>query len=155
MRGWFEDKEHLVRMAGLFAIGIAVFVVLQVTLVPADFGRYGHYRAGALDDNASRPLNFAGRAACEKCRSHTDIVEARKGSRHERIGCEACHGPLAKHASAPRDVKPVRPDGRTTCLKCHVANVAKPAGFPQVVIAEHSESGACTECHKPHSPAIK
>jgi hypothetical protein len=153
MRGWLRDKEHLVRMAALFVVGIATFVVLQVTLVPAGFGRYGHYRAGALDDNASRPLHFAGRAACEEC--HTDIVEARKGGKHEHVGCEACHGPLALHASAQTDVKPVRPDGRTTCLKCHVANVAKPAGFPQIVVAEHSESGACIECHKPHSPAIK
>jgi predicted CXXCH cytochrome family protein len=153
MRRWLEDKEHLARMGGLFVIGIAAFVVLQVTLVPAGFGRYGHYRAGALDDNAGRPLRFAGRAACEEC--HTDVVAARKGGRHERVGCEACHWAQADHAASPGERKLARPDSRAVCLKCHVANVAKPAGFPQVVVAEHSESGACIECHKPHSPAIK
>jgi hypothetical protein len=152
MRGWLEDKEHLARMAGLFVVGITVFFVLQQVLVPAGFGRYGHYRPGALDDNRARPVKFAGRAACEEC--HSDVVEARKGGKHERVGCEACHWALASHAAAPTDVKPKLPDGRTVCLKCHLANVARPAKFPQVQVPEHSKSGACTECHKPHSPAV-
>ena len=147
------DKEHLGRMAGLFAVGLLVFFGLQWFMVPSGFGRYGHYRSGALDDNRDRPLHYAGRAACEEC--HTDVVEARKGSRHERIGCEACHGPLATHAASPGEVKPALPDPRAICLRCHLANVARPRGFPQVQIPEHSEAGPCSACHKPHAPEIK
>ncbi len=63
MRELFKDKEHLVRMAGLFGVGLLVFVVLRGVLIPADFGELGHYRASALDDNRSVELKFAGRAA--------------------------------------------------------------------------------------------
>jgi hypothetical protein len=63
MSGRPSDKQHLVRMAGLFAIGITAFFVLRWLMVPADFGLYGHFRPGALDDARSRPLHYAGRAA--------------------------------------------------------------------------------------------
>jgi hypothetical protein len=152
MRRWLEGKEHLVRMAGLFVVGIAVFLVLQQVLVPAGFGKYGHYRAGALADNRARPLRYAGRAACEAC--HTDVVEARHGSKHERVNCEACHGPLAAHADAPNGAKPTRPNGRNLCLRCHEVNVARPAKFPQIQVADHSPEGPCTECHRPHAPQV-
>jgi hypothetical protein len=34
----FENKEHLVRMAALFAAGLVVFLVMQALLVPEGFG---------------------------------------------------------------------------------------------------------------------
>ena len=80
MSGWLKDKGHLVRMAGLFAVGISAFLVLRAVMVPAGFGVYGHFRAGALDDDRARPVRYAGHAACEDC--HADVVEARQGSRH-------------------------------------------------------------------------
>jgi hypothetical protein len=155
MSGWFKDKEHLVRMASLFAVGIGAFLVLKFVFVPAGFGQYGHYRAGALADNRDpvrHPVRYAGRAACEDC--HGDVVEARKGSRHERIGCEACHGPSAKHASNPSDVKPVKPDPRAVCIRCHSASASRPKAFPQVVVDGHASEGPCTNCHKAHAPKI-
>jgi hypothetical protein len=155
MSGWFKDKEHLVRMASLFAVGIAAFLVLQYLFVPEGFGRYGHYRAGALADNrdpGQHPLRYAGRAACADC--HGDVVEARKGSRHEQIGCEACHGPAARHASNPSDVKPIKPDPRAICIRCHSASASRPKGFPQVLVDGHASEGACTACHNAHAPKI-
>ncbi len=147
----FKDGEHLVRMAGLFASGVVAFFAIQYLLVPKGFGVYGHYRAGALDDNRARPASFAGRQTCEAC--HTDVADARRGGKHERIGCEACHGALARHAEAedPSAAKPERPDARL-CLVCHLANVARPRGFPQIDPKEHAEAGACFGCHKPHNP---
>jgi len=152
MSGWLKDKEHLARMAALFAVGVVAFLLLRWFMVPVGFGRYGHFRPGALDDARARPLHYAGRAACEDC--HTDIVAARKGSRHERIGCEACHGALIKHAEAPGDVKPKLPDTRALCVRCHEASSWKPKTFPQVKVAEHADEGPCTACHKPHAPKI-
>lgn len=154
MSGWFKDKEHLVRMASLFAVGISVFFVLQLVLVPKDFGVYGHYRAGALTDArnpALHPVRYAGRAACADC--HAEVIEARRGSRHEPIGCEACHGAAARHAADP-SVKPILPDPRALCIRCHSASASRPKGFPQVVVADHADAGACTACHKPHAPKV-
>jgi hypothetical protein len=152
MSGLLKNKEHLARMAGLFVVGILAFVVLRWVMVPPSFGRYGHYRGAALGDLSSRPLHYAGQAACEDC--HADVVAARKGSLHERIGCEACHGPLLAHVEAGGEKKPALPDSRVLCPTCHAASPWKPKGFPQVVVVEHSPEGPCTACHNPHAPKI-
>jgi len=150
--GVFEHKGHLVRVAGLFLAGVAVFLVLQILLVPKGFGIYGHYRAGSLEENRARPASFAGRAACVEC--HSDVPDAAKGGRHEAIRCEACHGPLARHAEDPVNQKAEKPDSRVLCVRCHAANVARPGRFPQVDPAEHSGKEACTSCHKAHNPGL-
>jgi hypothetical protein len=147
-----KDAEHLVRMAGLFAVGVVVFLVLRAVLTPADFGELGHYRTGALDDNLSVEPRFAGRSVCEDCHD-TAPRELAEGA-HSRVGCEACHGPLAVHVSDPDVGIPPELDGSALCASCHAAEAAKPAWFPQVVPEEHAGDEACVECHLPHQPGI-
>lgn len=152
MRDLFKDREHLFRMAALFLGGLCAFLVVRALMVPKGFGELGHYRTAAIEENRQRPLAFAGHKACEEC--HTDVVEARKGSRHAGVHCESCHGPLAKHAEDPGSLTPERPDRKTICLVCHRAEAAKPAEFPQVDPREHAGESSCDECHKPHHPEI-
>src|ERR1035441_3048560 len=83
MNRFLKDKEHLVRMAALFAVGVVLFLILKAVLVPKGFGVYGHYRAGALADNRVRAPRFAGRSACIEC--HTDERDAWKGGTHEEV----------------------------------------------------------------------
>ena len=153
MKGRIADLEHFIRAAVLLLCLLAVFLVVRGFLVPKGFGLYGHYRAGALADIAARPLAFAGRAACADC--HSDVVDARKGSKHERIGCEACHGALAAHAADPSSAQPVLPDTTKICLVCHAHSVTRPVSFPQVDPQEHSQGQPCTSCHRPHHPEIE
>lgn len=150
MNKFFVDGQHLIRAGALLLGGVLVFVVVRALLVPAGFGELGHYRSGALGDVAALPLHFAGRAACEEC--HSDIAEARRGSHHERIGCESCHGALAAHAADPGSLTPKPPDAGTVCLRCHSTQAARPATFPQVDPKEHGSGTRCNECHKPHHP---
>lgn len=151
MGGLFEHKGHLVRMAGLFGVGILVFLLARALFIPEGFGVLGHYRVGALADNSKRAPVFAGRKACGEC--HTDEPALLAGGPHKGVGCEACHGALGVHAQAPDKLKPARPDAEKLCAVCHLPNVAKPAGFPQVDPKEHADgSGACGGCHDPHSP---
>jgi len=150
MNRFVKDKEHLVRIAALFAAGVVVFLILQAILVPKEFGVYGHYRAGALADNRMRAPLFAGRTACIEC--HTDERDAWRGGKHAGVGCEACHGALAKHAEDPSASKAVKPDPKTICFTCHLTNVAKPKKFPQMDPKNHFGGGACNGCHSPHSP---
>jgi len=152
MRHLFRHKEHLFRMAVLFLGGTLLFIIVRAFMVPSDFGLYGHFRAGALDDNRARPVQYAGRTVCADC--HADVVESRVGGKHEGVGCEACHGALAAHAEGRMEEKPTLPDPRATCLRCHEHNVTRPAWFPQIVTADHSPEGACTECHMPHNPGL-
>ncbi len=151
-KGLFRNTQHLVRMAGIFAVGVVGFLTMRMLLVPEGFGKYGHYRAPAITDNMAKPVNYAGRAACTGC--HADVVEARKASKHIVIGCEACHGALGKHASDPAKFKAVKPQAKILCPVCHEINVARPKSFKQVDSAEHSGGDACDSCHMPHSPDV-
>lgn len=148
----FRDSAHLVRMAGLFVVGLVLFLVGRSFFVPDDFGIYGHYRAGALDDARARPIVFAGQAACVTC--HADVGEARQAAPHARVSCEACHGPLATHAAGEPPLQPRRPDGRDLCVACHAASPSKPTAFPQVVVSDHAGDARCIECHNPHTTKV-
>lgn len=144
--------EHVVRMLSLFAGALAVFFVVRWVLVPADFGVYGFYRAGALNDVRARAPVHAGETACLEC--HGEVGELKQTARHKSVRCEACHGPLGKHASGDFDVKPRALNPRTLCLTCHTQAPGRPATFPQIIPADHGGDGPCTECHKPHRPRI-
>lgn len=150
--GGRKDYEHLIRMAALFALGVGLFVAVRSALVPGDFGVYGHYRASAIDDNRADPLVHAGRGACVAC--HAEPAQAHAGGAHARVGCEACHGPLGRHAAAPREQRTTKPDGRSTCVRCHARLAGRPPAFPQVDPAEHAPEGACVDCHSAHSPKL-
>jgi len=147
----FRDAGHLFRLLGVFVAGVLLFLVIRAFLVPKSFGEYGHYRGAALEI-AARPINFAGHEACETC--HADVLDKKKGGKHAHVNCEACHGPLAKHADDPGSVTPAKLDTAVLCVRCHEANAAKPKSFPQVVSADHSNGLPCDTCHQPHSPAI-
>ena len=151
MRRDFGTYEHVVRMAGLFAAGLIVFLFVRWILVPSDFGLYGFYRAGALHDNTARPMVYAGRASCAEC--HDPIIQERKGSKHEQVGCESCHGPLASHARGDV-VSPPKPDTKSVCVPCHAKMDGRPAKFPQLDFTDHAGDALCVDCHKPHSPKI-
>jgi len=149
VRNFLRDGGNLVRVAALFAAGIAAFFVLRGVLVPADFGRFGHYRAGALADNGRRASAYAGKPACLDC--HGDVADAQKGSKHAAVRCEACHGPLSRHAENP-EVKPARLAPEHLCLTCHRSVAGRPAKFPQIDHDEHAGGVPCVSCHLPHHP---
>lgn len=151
MKTTWKDAGHLVRLAALLAVGVAIFLVVRAAVVPAGFGQYGHFRAGALDDNRNRPLRHAGQAACELC--HSDVVEVKGKGKHAGVRCEACHGPQQAHVDDATKV-PVKPDVRMLCVRCHEKNAGRPLKFPQVVSKQHYDGGLCKDCHQPHSPGM-
>jgi hypothetical protein len=147
----FRDYQHVLRIAAIFVVAIVTFLAWRSWMVPADFGKYGHFRAGALDDAMRRPVAYAGQAACVDC--HSDVAQVRQSGRHAKVACEACHGPLSQHAAGEGD-KPVKPQALKLCPVCHSAGSGKPKAFPQVDVREHMGETACTECHTAHSPHI-
>jgi hypothetical protein len=148
----FRDYEHVLRVAGLFALAIVAFLAWRSWMVPADFGRYGHFRAGAIADAASLVPVYAGQGSCIDC--HADVHETRLTGRHAAIACEACHEALGDHARGEAESAPVRPSPRAICLTCHAARAGLPKAFPRIVEREHSEAGPCTVCHKAHAPGL-
>jgi hypothetical protein len=152
MKGIFEGSEHLIRLALVAVVLVLAFLAIRHALVPPGFGKYGHYRPASLDEIAARTPVFAGREACASC--HDDIVTAKSKGPHANVGCEACHGPLGRHAQDFTSQKPVLPDTAKLCVICHEADSAKPKTFPQVVSREHAGDTACGACHNPHQPSI-
>ena len=149
---FFRDSAHLIRPALVLLAGLGLFLVVRAAVVPKGFGKYGHYRPAALEVIRSRPISYAGQDTCAMC--HTDEAKARSEGRHAYVACEACHGALASHANDPSAVKPALPDVANLCRRCHEKDAAKPAGFPQVVTAEHSGGALCNTCHQPHNPKL-
>jgi hypothetical protein len=147
-----KDAVHLGRVAVVFAVALVLFALLRQAVVPAGFGKYGHFRAGALDDNRNHALVYAGQQVCLPC--HEPAATARSLGTHVGVACEACHGPLFRHSEAPLDGKPQRPLVDTLCRRCHEADAARPKNFPQVDVASHMPGAACNVCHQPHSPRI-
>ena len=140
MRESWRDVAHLLRLAALFAVGILAFLVLRAIFVPAGFGELGHFRSGAMGDNAARPLSYAGRTTCADC--HDQEAATLAGSAHARIGCESCHGAssgwLASHYAVPATHAKNVENGlvplenasarASVCLDCHFGS-AKPGQF--------------------------
>jgi len=148
----FKDAEHLLRLAAVFLVGMALFLIARGLLVPRSFGQYGHYRGNAIGEIAALPVSYAGHQVCEGC--HAEVLEVTSKGVHKGVACESCHAPLAKHADDPASVQPAKLDTAKLCVRCHEANIAKPKNFPQVASEDHSGGAPCDSCHKPHSPAM-
>ena len=54
-------------MAIAFGVVAVVFMAARTVLIPATFGKDGHYRAAAVDSIAVRPVKYAGRVECADC----------------------------------------------------------------------------------------
>lgn len=152
MRPSFKDVQHLFSLIVLLLVAISLFVALRAAVVPAGFGKYGHYRAGAIEDNRKHSISFAGQDQCVAC--HDTQAALRKSGRHANVSCEACHGAQAAHIEDVGNVKPARPDVMPLCLSCHEQDAAKNAKLPQVVRSEHMGGAVCNDCHKPHQPKL-
>ena len=136
---------------GVLVGGILVFLVLRSFLVPKSFGQYGHYRGNAIAEIAARPIPTPAirpaRAATRRRR------RKRKSGKHAHVNCEACHGPLAKHADDPaRSAGKARHGGAVRPLP--EAN-RQAEGIPAGASADHSAGLPCDTCHQPHSPVIE
>ena len=136
----------------LFVLFVAVFLGIRAFLVPASFGKYGHYRANAINEIAAKPARYAGKKACSEC--HPAEAKKLESDLHSDLTCEVCHGPGDKHiASTGTPGLLIKPGTREFCGMCHQKNTArKKENVNQVKIREHHlEKKICIECHNPHA----
>jgi len=139
------------RLALAFAIFISLFLLLRHFLVPDTFGKYGHYRAASLIDNAKPEIQYAGQETCFKC--HQNIEDKKSQDVHSEIHCETCHGPGEKHVLSSKVEDIFKPSGREFCGKCHSLNAAKlKSAVFQIDLEKHNTGKNCIECHNPHQP---
>lgn len=139
---------QLLRLVILTLLILGTYVIARLFLTPATFGEYGHFRGAAIREGASRAPLFAGGKACNEC--HSETFEQIAKARHRNIACESCHGPNRPHVRNP-DIVPVKLSDQL-CLRCHVADAARPAKHPQVDVTVHFPGDKCLECHVAHQP---
>ncbi len=151
-----RSYRHTVPVFILLGVVVIGGMVTRELFVPSSMGRYGQYRAEAVNDARAKPLSHVGHKACAEC--HADIARLRSKDVHADVECETCHGVGAAHAADPEQ-RITAPDGRGACLVCHRKLDARPGSFPQIDVAEHfkflgveDDTIACTRCHSPHEP---
>jgi hypothetical protein len=155
-------NTHVIRLvivllaAGLLAIGA------RAALLPAGFGKYGHYRAGAVEDEARREIRNMTNDSCLAC--HPDIKRVHLDGVHKTVSCEFCHGPLADHVKDNQVIGklPVKRDLeiKDLCLRCHNQIIrARPGeAIKMIAMPKHLEEKQvqvehnCNQCHHVHSP---
>lgn len=142
--------DQIKRLSVPFALLIVALVGMRYLLVPKSFGKYGHYRADAVDGIAGNEIRYAGHEACAVC--HTDVTQTKSNGYHRSVSCEVCHGPAQAHIDDPTGVKPPAPRERGYCPLCHGYLASRPTGFPQIIPATHNPVKPCYTCHNPHDP---
>jgi hypothetical protein len=147
---WKKLPEQITRIILIVVFFIIVFFITRALFVPEDFGKYGHYRASALDEIISTEIKYAGQEICNDC--HDDIFELKTAGYHNNLSCEICHGPAAGHTEDPDSIKLPAPRKRAYCPLCHEYLPSRPTGFPQIVSASHNPMKSCISCHDPHDP---
>ncbi len=142
--------DQIKRLLVVIASLVVLFLVVRNFFIPESFGKFGHYRAAALDTVAALPLSYAGHNACLDC--HDDIDKVKSASYHRGVNCEACHGPGHAHIESMGDSVLTAPRDRDYCVLCHGYSSAKPTGFPQIDPITHNPVRPCITCHHPHAP---
>ncbi len=56
--------EQVIRLIIIFVLAIGFLVLVRTLLLRPDFGKYGHFRASAVDEIVAQPIQYAGHEAC-------------------------------------------------------------------------------------------
>jgi len=147
---WNNLPEQIKRLSILIIALALLFILIRPLFIPDDFGKYGHFRVSAVDENAAVELKYAGQETCFDC--HDDVMAVKSESYHRNLACEICHGPGKKHSEEPDTYQMIAPTGRGFCPLCHEYLPSRPTGFPQIVSASHNPMTPCIQCHDPHQP---
>ena len=134
----------------LFIAFIGLFLVVRHLLIPESFGKYGHYRADAIDEIGVLPAKYAGQAVCIDC--HDTEANQISSDEHSDLSCEVCHGPGTQHVEN-NEIKLEKPGTRIFCGQCHGLHLARSIEvINQVDTKEHyPEREDCIDCHNPHA----
>ncbi len=154
--------SHVLRIV----LGLVVFAVVGLVgknlLTPKSFGKYGHYRADAIEEEANLEIRHWTNASCLSCHQHEANIHL--NGLHKTISCEFCHGAYGDHIKDGKKVGtlPVKRDEeiRVLCLRCHnrAIKARSEEVIKTVVMPEHLESQKvklthiCNQCHHQHAP---
>jgi len=157
-----SSTTHVIRIVLTLVCVAVCLAVLRPFLLPDEFGKFGHYRPGAVEDEAARVARHMNSESCFEC--HPLMKKLHVDGVHKTVSCEICHGAYADHiendavvASMPvirgEDIKPL-------CIRCHnkIIQARPPEAVKMVAMPEHLEElkvrthHGCDQCHHVHAP---
>ncbi|MFY9150911.1 MAG: NapC/NirT family cytochrome c [Prolixibacteraceae bacterium] len=135
----------------LLAVFICLFLIARHFLIPESFGKYGHYRANSIEENAALPMHYVGKSVCVDC--HDTEAAKLSSDKHTGLSCEVCHGAGSLHIDDPENNKLVKSGTREFCGRCHRINAARRTEIiTQIDIKTHNtDRENCIDCHNPHA----
>lgn len=155
---------HILWVVFVLAVIVAAGVGVRAMVVPDSFGKYGHYRATAIDDEINRPIRNRTNDSCLAC--HPFIRDIHLGGIHNTVSCEFCHGAYGDHVVEKKVVgKLPVPQGAeitTLCLRCHnqIIRARPKESIKMVTMPAHLEQKkvrldhSCDQCHNVHAPLM-
>ena len=155
-------NTHVKRIVVVLVILAGCFFPAKWLYTPASFGKYGHYRADYIEEEASNELRHMTNISCLSCHEHEN--ENLMAGMHKPLSCEFCHGTYADHVkdNAKIAALPVKKNDEITtlCLRCHNSEIiARPQNMIKtVVMPDHlkdqavKETHSCNQCHYVHAP---
>ncbi len=157
-----SHNSHVKRIIGGIVVFAVLGLVVKTLMTPASFGKYGHYRADAIQEEAAGDIRHWTNASCLSCHEHEAKYHAR--GNHKTISCEFCHGPYADHVADGKKTGtlPVKTGDeiKVLCLRCHNKAIkARPEDvIKTVVMPDHLKkqdvkvTHTCNQCHYVHAP---
>ncbi len=164
MESKYQSKynAHLIKVILILIIMGIGGIAAQAVFIPDDFGEYGHYRTGAIEDEINRIVRNQTNESCLKC--HPYIKKIHLGGVHKTVSCEFCHGPNADHAVDGKkiaDMPVIRGEEiKQLCLRCHnkIIRARPEESIKMIAMPQHLEekrvqtSHVCNQCHHVHAP---
>ncbi|HID96649.1 MAG TPA: hypothetical protein EYP57_00400 [Thermodesulfobacteriaceae bacterium] len=159
-----DYNTHIKRIVLLLVVAAVLGFLAKKFATPTSFGKYGHYRADAIQDEVDRPLRHMTNESCLSC--HPFEWELHEQGRHKTISCEFCHGTYADHVQDGKFAGrlPVKKgeEIKTLCLRCHnkaikarPKDVIKTVEMPRHLEDQHVQvTHICNQCHHVHAPLI-
>lgn len=157
-------NTHVIRIAVFLVAALIIGIGVRTVMVPDSFGKYGHYRAAAIEDEMNREIRNGTNGSCLAC--HPYIKEMHFSGVHKTVSCEFCHGPVADHIQDNRVIAklPKKQGGeiRALCLRCHNQIIrARPREvIKMVAMPDHLQKKNvrldhnCNQCHNVHAPLM-
>lgn len=134
-----------------FVAFVSVFILVQRSLKPDSFGKYGHYRANSIEDNKISTFYYKGEEKCTSC--HQDIYDLKYSDLHSEVSCESCHSPKIDADTECKVLPPIIKGSNEFCGQCHAYNKGRvKKGVPQLEFKDHEIGKNCIDCHNPHAP---
>jgi hypothetical protein len=141
--------DPIVRLAVVFGLFIGLVLVARA-FIPSSLKEVGSQRTSAIERELAKEISYIGSSACAEC--HDDLYDLKKEGYHRNLSCEGCHGAAVAHTEDPDEYQPPAPRERKFCPTCHMYNLSRPSGFPQINPVAHNPLQPCIACHDPHDP---